>query len=298
MENVRTLVDALANWASRLVPDPDRARRLNRDLSELVDSQALDPVSPLTPEVLSVVEASCHRTARHLTLQWHPEPAEPDTQPPGWPAVSAAEVADRAGCLRSIERHERTGELRLDGFDEVAAASPYLRAAFTLLRDCDALLLDLRFNGGGALSSLAMVAEFVLGPTPTLLATVHYRDRPARQWWTTGGLGDLSLAAETRVAVLIGPGTYSSGEALAYHLRSRGRVRVFGHRTPGAADHVTPVRVTPSVTALMPEATPADPVTDTNWEGVGVSPDTTCDPADAPSIARQWLAAARQSLRD
>jgi C-terminal processing protease CtpA/Prc len=156
------------------------------------------------------------------------------------------------------------------------------------------MVLDLRSNGGGALSSLALVAEFVLGATPsTQLATVHYRDRPARQWWTTGILGDTTLATDARVAVLIGPGTYSSGEALAYHLHHRGRVRTFGCRTPGAADHVTPVRVTPSVTALMPEATPVDPVTGGNWEGVGVSPTVACDPADAASMAREWLRSTR-----
>ena len=74
----------------------------------------------------------------------------------------------------------------------------------------------------------------------------------------------------------IGPGTYSSGEALAYHLSTRGRVRLFGRRTPGAADHVTPVRVSPSVVALIPEATTIDVVSGRNWEGTGVVPDVSC----------------------
>jgi C-terminal processing protease CtpA/Prc len=289
VETVRTLVDALGRWADRLMPDPDRARRLQQDLAQLIAGDGLDEATPLTPEVVSTVEAIGHRTARHLTLQLHPEPGRPDAEPPGWPAVSAAEVAGRAGNVRSVQRDGRIGELRLDGFDEVTTAGPYLQAAFTLLRDCDAVVLDLRSNGGGALSSLALVAEFVLGSTPTQLATVDYRDRPARQWWTAGTLGDTTLAADARVAVLIGPGTYSSGEALAYHLVHRRRVRTFGQRTPGAADHVTPVRVTPSVTALMPEGTPVDPVTGGNWEGAGVSPAVPCEPAQASSIAHEWL---------
>ena len=53
----------------------------------------------------------------------------------------------------------------------------------------------------------------------------------------------------------------------------RRRVRVFGEPTPGAADHVTPIRVTPTVVALIPEATPADAVSGHNWEGTGVTPD-------------------------
>ena len=102
-------------------------------------------------------------------------------------------------------------------------------------------------------------------------------------------LGDLSLPPDRPVAVLVGPKTYSSGEALAYHLQTRRRVRVFGEPTPGAADHVTPIRVTPTVVALIPEATPADAVSGSNWEGIGVTPDQACLEDDAESAARVWL---------
>lgn len=295
MESVRTLVQGIGTWADRLMPDPGRARRLRDDLTELVGPAGIDPATALTPDVLAAVEGCCHRTARHLTLELHPEPRPPDVDAPGWPPVSAAEVAARAGNVRSVQRHELTGELRIDGFDEVGAAGPFLRAAFTLLRDCSGLVIDLRANGGGAPSSVALVAEFVLGPTPTLLVTVHHREEPTRQWWTTGTLGEATLAPDARVAVLVGPGTYSSGEALAYHLAHRGRVRTFGHRTPGAADHVTPIRVSPSVTALIPYATPVDFATGRNWEGDGVHPDVACDPADAPALALDWLRSASTS---
>ena len=89
--------------------------------------------------------------------------------------------------------------------------------------------------------------------------------------------------------MLIGPGTYSSGEALAYVLKTRGRVRVFGQPTPGAADHVTPIRVTPHVVALVPEGTPIDAVSGTNWEGVGVEPDVEVAAVDAAEPAIEWL---------
>ena len=89
--------------------------------------------------------------------------------------------------------------------------------------------------------------------------------------------------------MLIWPCTYSSGEALAYHLKSRGRVRAFGIRTPGAADHVTPIRLTPHVSGLIPEGTTIDQRTGTNWEGQGVEPDVEA-PSDADGLARAWLA--------
>jgi C-terminal processing protease CtpA/Prc len=291
MENIQSLVDSLITWTGRLVPDRDRADELERGLRAVLVDGTLDPAHPVARDALNAVETVCHRTARHLTFDLHDEPAAPDQEPPGWPPVPRADVAGRAGFVRSVLRPAGAsfGELRLDGFDDAEHAGRYLHAAFGLLGGVESLLLDLRHNGGGAVSTLAMLAEFILGPEPEHLATVYYRDRPARQWWTTGGLAQVHLPDSARVAMLIGPGTYSSGEAVAYHLQSRGRVRTFGTRTPGAADHVTPIRLTPHVTALMPEATTIDERTGTNWEGRGVEPDVH-SAANADGLARTWLA--------
>jgi C-terminal processing protease CtpA/Prc len=117
---------------------------------------------------------------------------------------------------------------------------------------------------------------------------VIYKDR-TRQWWTTGRLADLAMPAKTPVSVLVGEGTFSSGEALAYHLQSQGRGSVVGRRTPGAADHITPVRLTGHVRAFLPEARVCDAVTETNWEGTGVVPDIPCEPAEALEAAIEEL---------
>jgi C-terminal processing protease CtpA/Prc len=121
---------------------------------------------------------------------------------------------------------------------------------------------------------------WLLGREPTHVCDVIYRDR-TRQWWTTGQLADVALPRDTPVSVLVSERTFSSGEGLAYHLHSRGRTRLVGQRTPGAADHITPVRVTPHVRAMVPEARVRDAVTGTNWEGTGVAPDIACEPAES-----------------
>ena len=91
------------------------------------------------------------------------------------------------------------------------------------------------------------------------------------------------------MSVLVGAGTFSSGEGLAYHLQSRGRARVVGQRTPGAADHITPVRVTGHVRALLPEARVRDAATGANWEGTGVVPDLPCEPDETLTTAIEAL---------
>lgn len=290
-ETGATLVAGIARWGRRLIPDPDRAERLADDLySATPTTEEPDHGTAVTDRILRDVEAVCHRTARHLTLELQ-APAEPDVDVVGWPPVPPDVVQRRGGFISRVQRFDNgCGLLRIDGFDDMPVAADYVLGAFAVLRGVDGLILDVRGNGGGALSSLTVIAEFVLGTGIEQLSTVRYRDRPDRQWWTSGLLGTAHLPPEVPVALLIGSGTYSSGEALAYHLHTRGRARLFGQRTPGAADHVTPVRVAPSVVALIPEATPIDVVSGTNWEGAGVVPDVVCRPDEAETVAMAWLA--------
>jgi C-terminal processing protease CtpA/Prc len=89
--------------------------------------------------------------------------------------------------------------------------------------------------------------------------------------------------------VLVSERTFSSGEALAYHIQSQGRARLVGQRTPGAADHITPVAISRHVRAMLPEARVRDAVTGTNWERTGVVPDIPCEPAEALDAAVEAL---------
>jgi hypothetical protein len=280
------LAAGLCAWIDRLFPDADRGERLKRALDERFggDTRAV------TDDLCREVEAVAHGFSRHLELEYVADGSlVPDTEPPGWPPPDPREVQLRAGSVGEVaRRHDGVGVLALDGLDGVHIAAPYLHAAFALLRGARGVVLDLRRNGGGDPGTVTLVLDWLLGAEPTHISDVIYRDR-TRQWWTTGRLAHLALPRETAVTVLISERTFSSGEALAYHIQSRGRGRLVGQRTPGAADHVTPVRINSHVRALLPEARVRDAVTGTNWEGTGVVPDIPCEPADALDAAIDWL---------
>ena len=200
----------------------------------------------------------------------------PDTESGGWPQPDPAEVAVRRAGISAWHFGE-VGVLTVAGLSPLALAEPFLEAALAELRGAPAVILDLRANGGGDLDTAMAVLGWLLGPEPVHVSDVVAQDGTQR-WHSDPRPG---LHPNTPAAALIGAGTYSSGEALAYHFQAQGRGPLIGARTPGAADHVTPIVLSTHVRANLPRAYVVDAITMANWEQTGVQPDIPCGEADA-----------------
>lgn len=285
-ETAQALASHLCAWIDRLFPDLDRAERLKRALGARFGNDT----RAVTADLCREIEAVAHDFSRHFALEYVADGTlVPDSEPPGWPPQDPRDVQLRAGSVGEVRRRDDgVGVLALDSLDSVHIAAAYLEAAFALLRGSRGVVLDLRRNGGGDPGTMTLVLDWLLGGEPTHISDVIYRHR-TRQWWTTGRLADLALRRDTPVTVLLSERTFSSGEALAYHIQSQGRGRLVGERTPGAADHITPVCISGHVRALLPEARVRDAVTGTNWERTGVVPDVPCEPAQALDAAIEAL---------
>ena len=187
-----------------------------------------DDTRAVDAERCAEVVATALLFSRHLDLWFDPDgDAEPDTEVVGWPAVPRDVVERRAAFVRGVDRRpDGVAVLALDGLDDVGLDDPYLEAAFDLCRGAAGVVLDLRRNGGGEPATLALVVGWVVGPVPRHLSDVTYRDR-TRQWWTPGRPAERSLGG-VRLAVTTSGRTFSSGEALAFHLQQQGLAVVVG----------------------------------------------------------------------
>lgn len=145
--------------------------------------------------------------------------------------------------------------------------------AFRKLEDVDALILDLRNNRG---SMSDQVIPFLCGylfSSSVHLNSIYFKQKEfTQQYWSSEYVPSKKLS-EVPVYVLISGRTFSGGEELAYDLQALKRATLVGHNTAGGANPVAPVKVSAHFGINLPQALVINPVTRTNWEGVGVQAD-------------------------
>jgi hypothetical protein len=206
-------------------------------------------------------------------------------------SVDPVSDADRQLTVRlqnfGFARVERlagnVGYIKLDRFEDPAVASPLAAAAMQLLAGTDALIIDLRTNGGGHGGMGTLLSSYFF-PEP-----VHLSDRigrgPAdlRQYWTYAVVpGPRYL--DKPVFILSGPRTFSAAEGFAYNLQGVKRARIVGEKTRGGANMVARLLLSSRFGVIMPVARVKNSVTDANWEG-GLEPDISTSAALALSAA-------------
>lgn len=183
------------------------------------------------------------------------------------------------------------GHLQLTALPPPENAGDTLQAAMEFLRHVDGLILDLRENGGGSPEMVVAIASYLLGVEPVELSGVTWHHTGVRERFLTDPAASaFQFRPSLPVAILVGPGTGSGAEALAYDLQSLGRACVMGEATVGAAHRVVQFDVGGRFTVTVPAGRVTNPITGGDWEGTGVVPDVAVPSSEALSAARETMA--------
>ena len=168
-------------------------------------------------------------------------------------------------------------------------------AAMTLVKDGDALILDLRNNGGGTTPAMARLAGYFFADSAHL-SDLHWRDTgDTIHVWTHAHPG-VSLDRQP-LFILTSRRTFSAAENFAYSLRSVHRAILVGETTRGGAHTAKGLaNLGYGIRALIPAGELLDPTTKLNWERVGVKPDIAAPDSVALDVAHRT--ALQQLLRD
>ncbi|SDE45071.1 N-terminal domain of Peptidase_S41 [Massilia sp. PDC64] len=211
----------------------------------------------------------------------------------------ARDAAQRGGYgIQKIERLPgNIGYIELRGFGPTEFVGPAYTAAMSLMAGTDALILDLRRNGGGSPASVAYLMShfFPLGDQRHL---IDIYDRPTdttRQVWT---VPTFAQRYDKPVYVLISAGTFSGGEDCAYDFQAQKRGTLVGETTGGGSNPVSWFSLGHGIVVAIPTARTTNVVTRTNWEHVGVKPDIAVPAAQAlqtahAAILRNLVASAK-----
>ena len=178
------------------------------------------------------------------------------------------------------------GYLRFDKFTNPKYSHATAVAAMNYLANCKALIIDLRYNGGGYSEMVTLLLSYFFDEP------VHYRDNHNRrineteQAWTTAYVSGPKMT-DVDLYVLTSNGyTFSAAEDFAYALKCLNRGTIVGETTSGGAHSVDFFYLRKySIELKIPTGRAYDPKTGLDWEGVGVEPDVKTSANDAFEVS-------------
>ena len=269
---------------------PDVAKNVAAALTAKVRRGGYDAAT--TPEAFEAALTADLRALgkdSHLRVRFQPH-FRPG--PPPGSVPSPEEVAEMRKALAQrgfgIARVQRLagniGYLDVRGFFPTEVAAPAMDAAMTLLGGTDALIIDLRSNGGGEPETVAyLMSHFFAEGDARHLNDIYSRtDGSTRTYWTVPSVG---ARYSQPVYVLTSHTTFSGGEEFAYDIKTQKRGTLVGEVTGGGANPGDYLPLTRGFIAFIPTGRAINPITKTNWEHAGVAPDLTTPAADAMKVA-------------
>lgn len=180
---------------------------------------------------------------------------------------------ENGGFARVEQLSGNIGYIDLRMFAPAHVAGTHAADAMNRLASSDALIIDLRKNGGGSADMVALLVSYLLEPERILVNTFVGRDGSVQdETWTTPDLPGRRFTGKD-VYVLTSGDTFSAAEEFAYDLKNLKRATLVGETTGGGANPVEIVRINDRFEVSVPIARALNPITQTNWEGTGVKPD-------------------------
>jgi retinol-binding protein 3 len=293
----RQTVDALIDAMGEFYVFPDKAEEAAKKLRAQIAAGAYDEITDgkafaerLTSE-LRAASPDAHLGVRYSAT---PLPQRQQRERPS-PEEIAQQRRTTLATNVGIERVERLlgniGYIEVRSFSNPELAARPIAAAMSFVAETDGLIIDLRRNGGGLPETVRILSSYLFAEK-VHLNTLVWRDGSRQEFWTNESVAGPRYA-DRPVYVLVSRSTGSGAEEFAYNLKQLKRATIVGECTWGGANPGGMVRLNDHFEAFIPSGRAENPITGTNWEGVGVQPDVAAEPAKALRVAQEALLRAR-----
>lgn len=272
---------------------PDKAKLVVERLNAREQSGAYRGAKDLDAFAAMLTEDLRQPTGdKHLGVRYHAKPLPADLggrgPTPEQERMFANFLKSRNYDIRKVETLPgNIGYIDLRSFPPAQIAKPALAALMNLVADTDALIVDLRHNGGGDPHTVAFMSSYLFDKR-THLNNMYWRDGGRTDaFWTEEEVPGKKFGGSKKVYVLTSKDTFSGAEEFSYNLQQLRRGLIVGETTGGGAHPGGVHRIHPHLGAFIPGGRAINPISKTNWEGTGVVPDVKVKAEDALRTAER-----------
>jgi retinol-binding protein 3 len=285
------IIDSVATALRDTYVFPDKASEMEKFVRKQFKSNAYkdltDPVAftiKLSEDLRSITHDG------HLGVMYYPADAPELIPQDSMTAEDKQRYEEQLAFANyGFEKLERmpgnVGYVKFNNFIGAELAAPTAIAAMNFLAHCNPVIIDLRTNGGGEPSMIQLLSSYFFD-TPVHLNSFYVRKSDSiQQFWTSASVVGPRLS-KTDLYVLTSGRTFSAAEEFTYNLKNLKRATIVGETTGGGAHPVNDlVFRNLQVVARIPYGRAINPITGTNWEGTGVTPDVQVSADKALDVA-------------
>ena len=283
------VVDSLARSVEQFYVFPDLAKKIGKTLRERSKKGRYDGITS-AKAFNDTLSAHLRELAHDHHLRTHyrfdPFPVVDSHQTAPTPEEREKALADSRRVNFGFQRVERlpgnVGYVELTEFDGTAEGGAVAQSAMQFLQYTDALIFDLRRNGGGDPNMIVLLLSHLYGEDDRVHINDFFTltDKVMPQYWTLTTMPGPRFV-DKPVYVLTSKRTGSAAEEFSYDIQQLKRGTLIGETTAGGANPGRLVRLNANFAAFIADGRAVNPVSQTNWEGVGVKPDVAVPADDA-----------------
>jgi hypothetical protein len=279
----KEVIEKVADYMDHFYYSPELGAQMATHIRQLHKDGAYDlftEVKPFCKKVTSDLRDICHD--KHIFVFYSPEEAK--------------EVAARNNLLPTAEtkqikkkiyqrsRFKNFGFVKLEildgniGYLDIRQFSNPIYSAETavsamnFLANSDAVIIDLRKNGGGSGEMVQLLSSYFFEGERVPMSFSHYRKSDETiQMWTLPHVPGKRLIG-TDLYILTSSRTFSAAEEFAYNMKHLKRGTIVGEATKGGAHPVEVKIVRGDILTQISIGSSFHPLTQQNWESVGVQP--------------------------
>lgn len=164
------------------------------------------------------------------------------------------------------------GYLDLRGFAGLENAKATADAAMKLLSRTDAVIFDLSKNGGGSPRMVQYLCSFFFDQKVHLNSLYWREGDRTDEFWTLDDVGGKKMA-DVPLFIITSNRTFSAAEEFSYNMQTQKRATLVGQTSGGGANPGGTRPINEKLSVFIPTGKAVNPITNTNWEGVGVIPE-------------------------